>query len=81
MKVQKSLWEYFYASTLLFVQKIQLIFAFIKRTFIGHFYESNIFFNSLLSLQKCTIRFGWENVSFKPRSAPGTELIHSKENF
>ena len=54
---------------------------FIKRTFIGHFYESNIFFNSLLSLQKCTIRFGWENVSFKPRSAPGTELIHSKENF
>ena len=28
-------------------------------------------------MQKCTIRFGWENVSFKPRSAPGTILKSS----
>ena len=50
------LFEHFYASTLLFVQKIRLIVASIKRTFKKHLIISNISFYIPISYpHKCII--------------------------
>lgn len=53
--------------------KNTFIFASIKRTSIERFYIFNILVLSTLSINKFQLRFERENVSFKPRSAPGIQ--------
>ena len=56
----------------MYVQKIPLIFATIKRTIKKRFFEFNIFVYNALSRNIYLLRFEREYVSFKPRSAPET---------